>query len=328
MKLERIKNLREDSDMSQAELAKILNISQRTLSHYECGTREIPINLLIKLADYFNCTVDYLVGRSNHKSKDKSFIPKYHPSYTEEENRQLYEQLQNATDDEVVELIQYLWGMYTSDEKVYVDKAMNRLIKDITDRYTLKRKHDLLVKCCNEWKSYREFVLAEFFRRKYNQYKNSGGKLCEEELLFDAFSRNIQEDIKNKGVSNEFVRRSLLKDGSLYGIKKEPKPQTVYSSLDEVAVDKIEPDEALKRLDRKTLENLLVILLQNIDVPVKKNVAPTWITILTAKYSRVSHKKEGESFTTTIPDYHTLRDNCLELLKEIKYYQEEALKNE
>lgn len=71
MILRRLKNLREDSDISQKELAEKLNISQRTLSHYELGTRDIPTELLIKAADFFNCSVDYLLERT-----DKQYLNK------------------------------------------------------------------------------------------------------------------------------------------------------------------------------------------------------------------------------------------------------------
>ena len=67
MKLERIRNLREDLDMSQQDLAKILNISQRTLSHYELGTRDSPLKMLIDLADYYQCSTDYILGRTDKK---------------------------------------------------------------------------------------------------------------------------------------------------------------------------------------------------------------------------------------------------------------------
>ena len=59
----KIKDLREDHDLSQKEVAKILNISQVTYSYYEIGKRNIPLYLLIKLADYYNVTLDYIVGR-------------------------------------------------------------------------------------------------------------------------------------------------------------------------------------------------------------------------------------------------------------------------
>jgi len=67
MVYERIRNLREDSDLTQEEFAKKLNISQRTLSYYESGTRNIPIDVLIRIADYFNCSTDYLLNRNNKK---------------------------------------------------------------------------------------------------------------------------------------------------------------------------------------------------------------------------------------------------------------------
>lgn len=63
----RLKDLREDNDIKQVDIAKYLNIQQNTYSQYETGKREIPIALLWKLADYYNTTVDYLIGRSNIK---------------------------------------------------------------------------------------------------------------------------------------------------------------------------------------------------------------------------------------------------------------------
>lgn len=64
---ERIKNLREDADLTQMQLAKKLNITQMALSHYETGRRGIPIDILIKIADYFNCSIDYLLKRTDIK---------------------------------------------------------------------------------------------------------------------------------------------------------------------------------------------------------------------------------------------------------------------
>ena len=64
---ERIRNLREDNDMTQTEISKQLNISQRAYSHYENGTRSIPTEILIDIADIYNVSLDYLVGRTNTK---------------------------------------------------------------------------------------------------------------------------------------------------------------------------------------------------------------------------------------------------------------------
>lgn len=67
-KFQRIKDLREDHDFTQDALSKQLNISQRAYSHFETGTRGIPIEILIKLADIYHVSLDYLVGRSDKKN--------------------------------------------------------------------------------------------------------------------------------------------------------------------------------------------------------------------------------------------------------------------
>ncbi len=64
----RIKNLREDADLTQTELSQHLNVSQRAYSHYENGTRGIPTNILIAIADYYHVSIDYLLERTNRKN--------------------------------------------------------------------------------------------------------------------------------------------------------------------------------------------------------------------------------------------------------------------
>ncbi len=65
--LEHIKNLREDNDLTQEMVARELNISQRAYSHYESGSRKLPLDVLVSLADFYNCSVDYLLGRTTNK---------------------------------------------------------------------------------------------------------------------------------------------------------------------------------------------------------------------------------------------------------------------
>lgn len=67
MVFENIRNLREDHDKIQTELAEYLNVKQTTYSKYELGKINIPIDVFIKLADYYDVTIDYLVGRSKDK---------------------------------------------------------------------------------------------------------------------------------------------------------------------------------------------------------------------------------------------------------------------
>lgn len=60
----RIRDLREDNDLTQSEIAALLNISQATYSRYETGTLGIPHSALEILADYYGTSVDYLLGRT------------------------------------------------------------------------------------------------------------------------------------------------------------------------------------------------------------------------------------------------------------------------
>lgn len=62
-----LKELREDKGLTQLELANILKVSRQSVSGYENGMVEPTINTLIKLADLYNCSLDYLVGRSKDK---------------------------------------------------------------------------------------------------------------------------------------------------------------------------------------------------------------------------------------------------------------------
>lgn len=63
----RIRDLREDKDISQTKLAHILGMSQTGYSKYETGENDVPTNILIKLARYHETSVDYILGLTNQK---------------------------------------------------------------------------------------------------------------------------------------------------------------------------------------------------------------------------------------------------------------------
>lgn len=69
----RIKDLREDSDLTQTEIAKYLHIKQNTYSQYENGQRQLPIECLIALAKYYKTSTDYILGLTDERKpyKDK-----------------------------------------------------------------------------------------------------------------------------------------------------------------------------------------------------------------------------------------------------------------
>ena len=63
----RIRDLREDNDITQKELAEYLHIKQNTYSQYENGQRQLPIDILIALSKYYKVTTDYILGLSDKK---------------------------------------------------------------------------------------------------------------------------------------------------------------------------------------------------------------------------------------------------------------------
>lgn len=67
----RIRDLREDRDLTQKEIAKRLNCSQQVYSNYELGQRDIPTDILIKLSQIYNVSVDYMLGISSRPEIQK-----------------------------------------------------------------------------------------------------------------------------------------------------------------------------------------------------------------------------------------------------------------
>lgn len=67
----RIKNLREDKDMNQTQMAKILNMSQTGYSKYEIGENDIPTEIIISLAEFHTTNVDYLLGLTDNPIYNK-----------------------------------------------------------------------------------------------------------------------------------------------------------------------------------------------------------------------------------------------------------------
>lgn len=65
----RLRDLREDNDITQNQISLMLNIKQNTYSQYENGKREVPINILWKLADFYDVSIDYLVGREKERKR-------------------------------------------------------------------------------------------------------------------------------------------------------------------------------------------------------------------------------------------------------------------
>ena len=67
-KYDRIRNLREDADLTQAELGRQINVPQRTYAYYESGERMIPPQVLVALAQFYHVSVDYLLELTDQKA--------------------------------------------------------------------------------------------------------------------------------------------------------------------------------------------------------------------------------------------------------------------
>ena len=65
----RIRDLRVDRDLTQQQLAEQLNISQATYSRYENGNLDVPSSVLIKLSEFYNVSIDYILGQTNNSKR-------------------------------------------------------------------------------------------------------------------------------------------------------------------------------------------------------------------------------------------------------------------
>lgn len=68
MKYQRLQDLREDHDLRQQDVADILHCQRNVYRRYECGEREVPVWVIVTLAEYYNVSTDYLLGLTNQKS--------------------------------------------------------------------------------------------------------------------------------------------------------------------------------------------------------------------------------------------------------------------
>ena len=68
---QRIRDLREDRDLKQRQIADYLNCSQQVYSNYELGQRDIPTDVLIRLSSFYNVSVDYILGLTSNPRRNK-----------------------------------------------------------------------------------------------------------------------------------------------------------------------------------------------------------------------------------------------------------------
>ncbi len=108
MKFQRIRDLREDKDMKQTEIAKLLNVGLSTYQRYERGELRIYLDTSIELANFYNVSLDYIAGRTNDKrgltkselSEDETQMIKIYRSLSENGKGKIMERLEIVEEQE------------------------------------------------------------------------------------------------------------------------------------------------------------------------------------------------------------------------------------
>ena len=96
--MNRLKELRIEKGLLQSDIAKIINKSERTVGFYETGERDMNTETLAKLADFFDVTIDYLLGKSDIKKPDKD---------TEEFQFAYHSEMNGLTPEEIADALRF-----------------------------------------------------------------------------------------------------------------------------------------------------------------------------------------------------------------------------
>lgn len=108
-----LKQLRKDKKISQEQLGHRLGFGKNTISQYETGIREPNIDTLIKLAEYFDVTVDYLIGRENEVKEKNSFLESI-----PESRKQLINEILSLSDAESRDIENYIKGYKAAKQSI------------------------------------------------------------------------------------------------------------------------------------------------------------------------------------------------------------------
>ncbi|MEI3337600.1 MAG: helix-turn-helix transcriptional regulator [Clostridium sp.] len=122
----RIRELRIEKELTQEDIAKMLNKSTNNISQYETGKRQPDINTIIKIAEYFNVSIDYLMGRTETRELADDFIKK-NLKLTDDEKKILsqYRNLNKEGEKQAKEYLEYLAQKYIKNNNVSQMEKVN-----------------------------------------------------------------------------------------------------------------------------------------------------------------------------------------------------------
>lgn len=261
----------------------------------------------------------------------KKTLPKYHPSYTEEENKAVQEYLEQAPPESLTESIWELCQLYPEEERKKVSEAIDRFCKRIAERHDMRQIQQKLQKCRDTWVKYRNdlevYPQIEKIRAAYADYKKAPGKIPKGSSLFDCFMGKYGQTLC-VGFADDTVRKFLISPTKPSGIKRPSKPRTFYQNIDEIPIQPMAKEEAFQSLGKGNLESLLLLLLGCLDSPEDKNPAHLLVSFLNIRYSHESHKAAPGSFSSKLPEYLELKKDCQRLLAELEALREETEQSE
>lgn len=120
--MRRLRELRAERGLLQADVARQLNIAPATPARYESGDREPGLRTLLELADFYGATTDYLLGRSDDPTRPEPPLESEMAFGASLENGMRYEDLNPEGRVELYEYYQYLRQKYPKDEREFSDK--------------------------------------------------------------------------------------------------------------------------------------------------------------------------------------------------------------
>ncbi len=150
--MNRLKDLREDNDLKQKDIAKILDIARSTYSEYEIETKEVPVTKIITLAYFYNTSADYLFFRTDNK------IPYPRNKYNDNKNKLKSLRLQSTKTQKVVALdLNIPLKTYIKYENS-ITRLNIQLMKSFADYY--KTSIDYIIGLTNEINPHKKSVIA------------------------------------------------------------------------------------------------------------------------------------------------------------------------